>query len=207
VNLAIGIIFIVLDFVMAAFPKVAANLAGVRLRTGPSSSRLLTTRELKRGIASKFLFQRKTAVSPTQVAGDIGNMSPEISENNPIPLPPTRFVPMEISTVKPQVEAGCRDNNHDIMERGSDPRDGEDQVIVHGPPTESFTVKTQVEAGCMDHNDDMVDDIVDQGFVRGRDTQWNGKKISYLERSAVALPVIETIPVGKKKTTRKLTSI
>jgi hypothetical protein len=83
---------------------------------GQSSSQLSTTRELKHGIASTF---RKTAVFPAQVAGDIGNMSPEISDNNPTPLPPTRVVPMESSTVKPQVEVGCMDHSHDIVDQGT----------------------------------------------------------------------------------------
>ncbi len=322
-NLVIGIVFVVSDFVMTVFPKVTAKLMGVWLRTGPSSSRLSTTMELQRGVASRFLL-RKTAVSPARVAGDISNTSPDVSENNPTPLPLTRVVvplenstvkpqvevgctdhnheisergsdprdgedqgfvrgpPMESSTVKPQVEAacmyprndmlergsnplngedqgfvhgtpmksstirpqvspthsflfvldsydgmneagcmdhnhdimakpqveaGCMDHNHDVLERGSNPRDGEDQGFVHGPPMESFTVKPQVEAGCMDHNDD----IVDQGFVRDGDTQWSGNVKQNLERSAVALPVKETIPVKKiltsSKTIRKLTSI
>jgi hypothetical protein len=118
VNLAIGIVFIVSDFVVTVFPKVTAKLVGVWLRTGQSSSQLSTTRELKDGIASKFRLLRKAAVSPAQVAGDIGNMSPEICENNPTPLPPTRVVPMESSTVEPQVEAGCMDHNHDIVGQG-----------------------------------------------------------------------------------------
>jgi hypothetical protein len=95
---------------VAAFPKVTAKLVGIWLRTGQSSSRL------KHGIASKF---RKTAVSPAQVAGGIGNMSPEISENSPIPLPPTSFVAIGSSKVKPQGEAGCMDHNHDIVDQGS----------------------------------------------------------------------------------------
>ncbi len=119
VNLVIGIFFIVSDFVGTVFPKVTAKLVGFWLRTGQSSSQLSTTRKLKHGIASKF---RKTAVSPA-VAGDIGTMSPEIRENNPTPLPPTRAAPMESFTVKPQVEAGCMDHNHDIV----------DQVFVRGP--------------------------------------------------------------------------
>ncbi len=57
-------------------------------------------------------------MSPAQVAGGIGNMSPEICENNPTPLPPTRVIPMGNYTAKPQVEAGCMDHNHDIMDQG-----------------------------------------------------------------------------------------
>ncbi len=81
---------------------------------------------------------------------------------------------------------------------------------------ESSTVKPQVEAGCMDHNHD----IVDQSFVRGpwlrgtqdqgRDTQWNGNLKQNLDRSAVALPVEEIIPVQRifiSSKTRKMTSI
>ena len=45
-------------------------------------------------------------------------MSPEMCENNPTPLPPTRGVPMGNSTVRPQVEAGCMDHNHDIVDQG-----------------------------------------------------------------------------------------
>jgi hypothetical protein len=100
---------------VTVFPKVTTKLVGAWLRTGQSSSRLSTTRELKHGIASKF---RKTAVSPAQVEGDIGNTSPEIRENNPTPLPPTRVVPMESSTVKPHGEAGCMDHYHDIVDQG-----------------------------------------------------------------------------------------
>jgi hypothetical protein len=200
VNLVIGIVFIVSDFVVTVFPREIAKLVGVWLRTGPSSSRLSTTRELKHGIASKF---RKTAVSPN------------ISENNSSPLPPTRVVPMESATVKPQVEAGCMDHNYDIVERGTCQRDGEDQGFVHGPPIremesfremESSTVKPQVETGCMDHNHD----IVDQGFIRGRDTEWDANLKQNLDRSAVALPVEETIPMKRifiSSKTRKLTSI
>jgi hypothetical protein len=157
---------------VTVFPKVTAKLVGLWLRTGQSSSQLSTTKELKHGIASKF---RKTAVFPAQVVGDIGNTSPEISKNNPTPLPSTRVVPMESATVKPQVEAACMDHNHDI---------------------------------------------VDQGFVRspwlrgtkdqGRETQWNGNLKQNLDRSAVALPVEETIPVQRifiSSKTRKMTSI
>ncbi len=81
---------------------------------------------------------------------------------------------------------------------------------------ESFTVKPQVEAGCMDHNHD----IVDQGFAHGpwlqgtkdqdRKTQWNGNLKQHLDRSAVALPVEDIIPVKRifiSSKTRKLTSI
>jgi hypothetical protein len=205
VNLVIGIAFIVSDFVVTVFPKVTAKLVGVWLRTGPSSSHLSTTRELKHGIASKF---RKTAVSPAQVPGDIGNMSLGESENDPAPLPPTRVVPMESSTVEPQIEAGCMGHMHNILERGSYPRDGEYQ--------ESFTVKSLVDAGCMDHNYD----IVDQGYVRGPwlqgtkdqggETQWNGNLKQNLDRSAVALPVEETIPVKRRfifSKARRMTSI
>jgi hypothetical protein len=117
VNLVIGIVFIVSDFVVTVFPKVTAKLVGVWLRAGQSSSQLLTTRELKHGIASKFRL-RKTAVSPAQVAGGISNMSPDMCENNPTPLLPTRVVPTGNSTVKPQVEAGCMDHNHDIVDQG-----------------------------------------------------------------------------------------
>ncbi len=115
-NLVIGIVYIVSDFVVTIFPKVTAKLVGVWLRTGgqSSSQQLSTTRELKHGIASKLRL-RKTVVFPAQVAGDNGNMSSDISENNPTPLLPTRVVPMESSTVKPQVEAGCMDHNHDIF--------------------------------------------------------------------------------------------
>jgi hypothetical protein len=102
VNVVIGIVFIVSDFVATVFPKVTANLVGVWSRTGPSSSELSRTRGVRHGIASKFRL-RKTAVSPAQVAGDIGNMSPEISES---------------SMVKPQVEAGCMDHNHDMVDQG-----------------------------------------------------------------------------------------
>jgi hypothetical protein len=45
----------------------------------------------------------------------------------------------------------------------------------------------------MDHDHDTVD----QGFVRGRETQWNGNLKQNLDRSAVALPVEETIPVKR----------
>ena len=114
-NLVIGIFFIVSDFVGTVFPKVTAKLVGFWLRTGQSSSQLSTTRKLKKGFASKF---RNTVVSPAQVAGHIGNMSPEIRESSPTPLPPTRVVPMESFTVKPQVEAGCMDHNHDIVDQG-----------------------------------------------------------------------------------------
>ncbi len=114
-NLVIGIVFVVSNFVVTVFPKVAAKLVGFWLRTGQSSSQLSATRKLKHGIASKF---RKTAVSPAEVAGHIGNMSPEIREDNPTPLPPTRVVHMESFTVKPQVEAGCMDHNHDIVDQG-----------------------------------------------------------------------------------------
>jgi hypothetical protein len=160
-NLVIGIVFIVSNFVVTVFPKVTAKLVGVWLRTGQSSSQLSTTRELKNGIASL----RKTAVSPAQVENDIGNMSPDIGQNNPTPLLSTRVVPMESLTVKPKVEAGCMDHNYDI---------------------------------------------VDQGIVRGRETQWNGNLKQNLDRSAVALPVEETIPVERifiSSKTRKLTSI
>jgi hypothetical protein len=58
---------------------------------------------------------------------------------------------------------------------------------------ESSTVEPQVEAGCMDHNRD----IVDQSFVRGRETQWNEHLKQNLDRSAVALRVEETVP-GKQ---------
>jgi hypothetical protein len=67
VNLAIGIIFIVSDFVVTVFPKGAAKL--VRVSSGPSSQ-LSTTRELERGVAPTFHL-RKTAVSPVQVVGTI----------------------------------------------------------------------------------------------------------------------------------------
>ena len=146
---------------MTVFPKVTAKLVRVWLRAGQSSSQLSTTKELKLGISSEFRL-RKTAVSPAQVAGDIGSMSPEICENGPALLPTTRVVSMGNSTVK-----------------------------------------LQVEAGCMDHNDD----IVDQGFERSpwlrgtkaqdRETQWNGDLKQNLDRSAVALPVEETIPVKR----------
>ncbi len=203
-NLLIGIVFIVSDFVVTVFPKVTAKLVGVWQRTGPSSSRLPTTRELEGGTAPKFLL-RKTAVSPVQVASKIvsdneddrrganGDMSPEIRENNPTPLSPTRVVHMDSSMFTPQVEAGCIDHNHDILEQGSYPRDGEAQGFVHCPTMKSFMVKSQVEAGCMDHDHDTVD----QGFVRGRETQWNGNLKQNLDRSAVALPVEETIPVKR----------
>jgi hypothetical protein len=172
VNLVIGIVFIVSNFVVTAFPKVTAKLVGIWLRTGLSSSQLPTTRELEHDIASKF---RKSAVSPAKVAGDIGNMSSEISENSPIPLPPTRVVPIENSTVKPQVEAGCMDDNHDIVDQGS----------VRGP---------------------WLRGTKDQG----RKTQWSGNLKQNLDRSAVALPVEETIPVKRifiSSKTKKLTSI
>ncbi len=72
-------------------------------------------------------------MSPVQVAGDISNMSPEISENSPTPRPPTRIEPIESSTVKPQVEAGSMDHNHDIVDedfvRGSWLRGTNDQGI------------------------------------------------------------------------------
>ncbi len=84
---------------------------GVWQRTDQSSSQLSPTRELIHVL-------RKTAVFPAQVAGDIGNLSPEISEINPTPPPPTRVVPMDSSTVRPQVEAGCMDHNHDIVDQG-----------------------------------------------------------------------------------------
>jgi hypothetical protein len=117
VNLLIGIVFIVSNFVVTVFPKVTAKLVGVWLRVGQSSSQLSTTRELKHGIALKFRL-RKTVVSPAQVAGDIGSMSPEICENSPTLLPTTRVVPMGNSTVKLQVEAGCMDHNDDIVDQG-----------------------------------------------------------------------------------------
>jgi hypothetical protein len=161
-NLVVGIFFIVSDFVVTVFPVVTAKLVGVWLRTSQSSSQLSTTRELKHGIASKFHL-RKTAVSPAQVAGDIGNMSP------------TRVVPMESSTVKPLVEAACMDHNHDIVDQG----------FVRGP---------------------WLRGTKDQG----RETQWNGNLKLNLNRSAVALPVEETIPVEKifiSSKTRKMTSI
>ncbi len=160
VNLVIGIVFIVSDFVVTVFPKVT-----VWLRTGPPSPQLSTTRELERGIAPKFLL-RKTSVSP---AGDTGNMSPEISENTPTPLPLTRVVRMESSTVKPQVDAGCMDHNHDIV----------DQDFVRGPRLRGTT---------------------DQG----KGTQWNGNVTQNLGRSAVALPVKETIPVKRISKARKV---
>ncbi len=78
------------------------------------------------------------------------------------------------------------------------------------------SIKPQVEAACMDHNHD----IVGHGFVRdpwlrgnkdqGKETQWNGNLKQNLDRSAVALPVEETIPVEKifiSSKTRKMTSI
>jgi len=172
VNLVIGIFFIVSDFVGTVFPKVTAKLVGFGLRTGQSSSQLSTTRKLKHGIASKF---RNTVVSPAQVASHIGNMSPEIRESNATPLPPTRVVPMESFTVKPQVEAGCMDHNHDIVDQG----------FVCGP----WLRGTQ-----------------DQG----KETQWNGNLKQNLNRSAVALPVEEIIPVERifiSSKTSKMASI
>jgi hypothetical protein len=68
VNLVIGIVFVVSNFVVTVFPKVTAKLVGVWLRTGQSSSQLSTARELKHDIASKL---RKTAVSPVPVASKI----------------------------------------------------------------------------------------------------------------------------------------
>jgi hypothetical protein len=144
----IGIVFIVSNFVATAFPKATDKLVGIWRRTGQLSSQLLTTRELKHGIASKF---RKTAVSPAQVVDDIGNTSPEISE--------TRVVPM----VEPQGEAGCMDHNHDIVDQGS--------------------VRVPWLHGTKD---------------QGRETQWSGNLKQNLDRSAVALPVDETIPVEKR---------
>jgi hypothetical protein len=176
---------------VTVFPKGTAKLVGVWLSTGPSSSQMSTTRELKHGMTLKF---RKTAVSPAQVAGDIGNLSPEISENNPTPLPPTRVVPMESSTVK----------------QGSYPRDSEDQGFVHGPLMESFTVKPQVEAGCMDHNHDIVDQVLVHGpWLRGtkdqgRETQCSGNLKQNLDRSAVASPVEEATPVKRISKARKV---
>jgi hypothetical protein len=96
VNLVIGIVFIVSDFVVTVFPKGTAKVVGVSLRTGPPSSQLSTTRELERGIAPQFL-SRKTAVSPVQVAGTMvpddadgfgkeganDDMTPETRENGP----------------------------------------------------------------------------------------------------------------------------
>jgi hypothetical protein len=176
VNLVIGTVFIISDFVVTVFPKVTAKSVGVWLRTGQLSSQLSTTRELKHDIASKFWLPRKTAVSPAQVgAGDIGNMSPDISENNPTQLPPTRVVPMESFKVKPQVEAGCMDHNHDIVDQG----------FVRGPWLR----------GSKD---------------QGRKTQTNGNLKQNVDRSAVALPVEETIPPGRIfifSKTRKMTSI
>ena len=173
VNLVIGIVFIVSDFVVTVFPKVTAKLVGGWLRTHQSSSQLSTTRELKHDIASKFRLLRKTAVSP---AGDIGNMGPEeISENSPTSLPPTRVVPMKSSTVKPQVEAGYMDHNHDIVGEG----------FVRGP---------------------WLRGTKDQGG----ETQWNGNLKQNLDRSAVALPVEETIPVKRRfifSKARRMTSI
>ena len=175
-NLVIGIVFIVSDFVVTVFPKVTAKLVAVSRRiTGPPSSQLSTTRELKDGIASKFRLLWKAAVSPAQVAGDIGNMSPEICENNPTPLPPTRVVPMESSTVEPQVEAGCMDHNHDIVGQG----------FVRGP----WLRGTKDQAS---------------------ETQCNGNLKQNLDRSAVALPAEETIPVERifiSSKTRRMTSM
>jgi hypothetical protein len=173
VNLVIGIVFIVSDFVVTVFPKVTAKLVGGWLRTHQSSSQLSTTRELKHDIASKFRLLRKTAVSP---AGDIGNMGPEeISENSPTSLPPTRVVAMKSSTVKPQVEAGCMDHNHDIVGEG----------FVRDP---------------------WLRGTKDQG----RETQCNGNLKQNLDRSAVAFPIEETVPVDRifiSSKTRKMTSI
>ncbi len=184
-NLVVGIVFIVSDFVVTVFPKVIAKLVGVWLRTGSSFSHQSMTRELERGIAPK-LFLRKIAVSPLQVADKIvpdhaddriganGDMSPEIKENIPAPLSPTRFVPCrpDISMITPQVEAGCMDHNNDIVGRGSHPR------------------------GCKD---------------QGKEIQWNGNLKQNLDRSAVALPIEVNIPVKRIDRfflkARKLTSI
>ena len=173
-NLVIGIIFIVSNFVVTVFPKVTAKLVDVWLRTGQSSSQMSTTRELKHGIALKFRL-RKTVVSPAQVAGDIGSMSPEICENSPTLLPTTRVVPMGNSTVKLQVEAGCMDHNHDILDQG----------CIRGP-------------GLRGSKD------------QGKKTQRNGDLKQNLDRSALALPVEETIPVKRiliSSKPRKMSSI
>ncbi len=145
VNLVMGVIFIVSDFVVTVFPRGTAKFVSV--------PKLTTARELEREINPKFLL-RKTTVSPAQVSGNIGSMSPEISE--------------------------------------------------------SFTVKQQVEAGCIDHNHDMVD----QNFVcgprlrgtndQGGETQWKGNLKQNLDRSAVALPVEETIRVKRISKARKV---
>jgi hypothetical protein len=82
------------------------------------------------------------------------------------------------------VLSGYMDHNHDILTRGSHPRDGEDQGFVRGP-----------FEGTKD---------------RCSETQWNGNVKQNLDRSAVILPVednipaIRTISVSKVK---KMTSI
>ncbi len=113
-------------------------------------------------------------MSPAQAAGNIGNMSPDpdISENNLTPLPPTRVVPMESSTVKPQVKAGCMDHNHDIVDQG----------FERGPWLRGTT---------------------DQGI----EAQWDGNVKPHLGRSAVALPVDETIPAKRISKAKKMASI
>jgi hypothetical protein len=65
-NLALGITFITSDFVKTAFPKATATFTRDLLSTGPSSRKLETVRELKRGFA-KNIFPRKTAVVPAKV--------------------------------------------------------------------------------------------------------------------------------------------
>ncbi len=67
--------------------------------------------------------------------------------------------------------SGCMDHNHDILARGSYPRDGEDHGFVRGP----------------------FEDTKDQDS----ETQWNGNLKQNLERSAVISPVEDNIPATR----------
>ncbi len=67
--------------------------------------------------------------------------------------------------------SGCMDHNHDILARGSYPRDGEGQGFVRSP-----------FEGTKD---------------RGSETQRNGNLKQNLDRSAVILPVEDNIPATR----------
>ncbi len=67
--------------------------------------------------------------------------------------------------------SGCMDHNHDILARGSYPRDGKYRGFVRGP----------------------FEDSKDQDC----ETQWNGNSKQNLERSAVISPVEDNIPATR----------
>jgi hypothetical protein len=109
VNLVIGIVFIVSNFVVTVFPNVT-DVVDVCLRTGPSYS------PLSPETTEKVLSSVKTMSRSSGKTRSGSSVIPMFSVK-------TKTVSPTQVAVKPQGEAGCTDHNHDSV----------DQDLVRGP--------------------------------------------------------------------------